>query len=195
MKFITFPAHGFNQNAQVQFTTARHLKGIRAFGVADLQCRIRLCFFIDAISQVTRCDELSFFTRERRVINGKDHRHCRFVDGNRRQSFRIGSRRDSFTDLNVFQARHQDNISRGSFGTFSLFNTLVIKELGCAAGHMTAIELNQRNGVAHFNLAAFHATDCHTTQILIIRGRRDQHLEGTFRIHFNRFEVIDDSVI
>ena len=57
------------------------------------------------------CHKLTVFSEERRVIDGKEHRHCRLVDSNCRQRFRLVCIGNRFTDLEAFYADNSADIT------------------------------------------------------------------------------------
>ena len=59
-------------------------EGIGILARLDPEGKILLEFLVQTILDVSRSHELSVLSEERRVIDGKEHRHGRLVDGNRR---------------------------------------------------------------------------------------------------------------
>ena len=60
---------------------------------------------------MARSDILSLFPEERRVVDSEEHRHRRFVDGNRRQRFRILYITDSVTYLKLIQSDDSTDVT------------------------------------------------------------------------------------
>ena len=61
---------------------------------------------------MTTCAELSLLTEERRVVNGEEHRHGWFVNGDGRQWLRILEVGYRITNLEALQANHGTDITR-----------------------------------------------------------------------------------
>ena len=74
---------------------------------------------------MTGCNEFTFAACKWRVIYGKYHGQCRFVDGDGWQCFRIFSIRYRFADVNIVDTCKGNDITHFSFVSFNAIQTIV----------------------------------------------------------------------
>ena len=95
MEFVSFTAHIFNQNGQVQFTATTDHKRIWHIGIFDTQRHVAVTLGVQTITQLARCDVGTFAARQRASVNTKGHTNGGFFDGDDWQLFgakHIGNR-------------------------------------------------------------------------------------------------------
>ena len=101
-KLITFAAHSFYEYAQVKDTTTKNEEFIRIVRFLYTQGQVLFQLLHEAITYVTAGNELTFFTKERRVVDAELHVHCRLIYRNDLYSFGVIIVGNSFTDLETF---------------------------------------------------------------------------------------------
>ena len=81
----SFAAHHFDQDGELQFAAAHHFESVRTAGFFHADGDVGQQFFVQAVAQIARRDELPFAARKRRRIDGERHRDGRLVDLDVRQ--------------------------------------------------------------------------------------------------------------
>ena len=73
-QFKTFATHGFDENAQLQFTTARHFKSVGfSFGGGDAQCDVAFGLAQQTFADDARLHLVAFLAGKRSVVDAKRH--------------------------------------------------------------------------------------------------------------------------
>lgn len=89
LQFKPFTAHGFDQDGQMEFTTAGNLEGIWGIRILNTHGHVCFHFFIQAFTNMAACDEIPFLTGKRTVVDRKGHGQGRFVNFDASELFRI----------------------------------------------------------------------------------------------------------
>ena len=103
LQFVAFPAHGFNQDCQVQLASAGDLKGIGGGGLLNSEADIGLCLFPESFPQVAGGYVFSFFPGEGAVVYCECHGQCWFVDGQQWEGDGVFYVANGLTDVDIFQ--------------------------------------------------------------------------------------------
>ena len=111
LQFVSFTTHRLDQNRQVQYTTSVNQPWISRISRSHTQSQVLVQFFLQAFINMTRSHIFTIFTEERRVIDCKEHRHRRLINGNGRQSFRFQSIGNCLTNLKTFNTDHSTDIT------------------------------------------------------------------------------------
>ena len=72
----------------------------------DPQGKVLLEFLLKTLLKMARCDELSFLTEERRVVDTEEHAHRWLIHLDRRQRFRILEISNSISDFKSLKTYH-----------------------------------------------------------------------------------------
>ena len=75
------------------------------------KCKVLLKFLIQTIANVTRGTELTFFSEERRVVNGEEHTHSWLINSDWWQWFWILKISNSITNLKLLQTNYGTNVA------------------------------------------------------------------------------------
>ena len=86
-------------------------EGIGILARLDPEGKILLEFLVQTILDVSRSHELSVLSEERRVVDREEHAHRRFVDGDRRESFRILDVGNRVADLETVNADNSADVT------------------------------------------------------------------------------------
>jgi len=115
-EFIKFTAHVFNENREVQNTTARDLERRCAFCLFDEEggvCHVGA--FQTFLELVTRHELSTILASERGGIHSEEHGDCRRVDVDTRQVLRIACSAERITNVEVVKACDEDDFARTGF--------------------------------------------------------------------------------
>ena len=142
---------------------------------------------------MARCNELTIFTEERRVVDGKEHRHRRLIDCNRRQRFRLIDVGNSLANLETIDTNHGTDIAGLDGFYFRTAQTFKdIQLLNFRFYHRT-VTFAQHNFLAFAQLTTMNAAYSDTTYIFGEVQRCNQHLGSSFQ--YLRFRnIFDDSI-
>ena len=180
LQFVTFATHRFYKHRKVQHTTTRNNPAVGVSALFHTKCQVLLEFFLQTFVDVTRCTELTFLTKERRIVNGKKHRHRRFVNGNSGKRFWIFKVRDGVANLKLFQTNHGANVTTRH--SSSLLASHTLKGLEFLDFGLFHRSIAVRNGDVHTlgDGATMHTTDSDTPCVVRIVERSDEQLRSTF---------------
>ena len=125
---------------------------------------------------MTRGAVFAFLSKERRVVNRKQHTHRWLVHGYRRQRLGIFIISDSVTNLKTFQAYNGANVS--TFNLFCAFVSYTLKSMKLLYLGLFGCPIAMANSNVHsiFKHATMYAAYCDTARIVAIVKRSDKHL-------------------
>ncbi len=121
--FETFTTHGFDQYRQVQFTTPRNDEFVWGIARLNTQSNVVDKFLVQTIFDVSRGDELAFFTGERRIVHDKGHAYGWLINTQGRQSFNIFWITQGVGDAQAINAIDTNNVTRSGQIGFDLLKT------------------------------------------------------------------------
>ena len=100
LQLITFAAHRLDQDGQMKHAAPGNnpFVGRR---LLDAQCKIFFQLVLQAIVDVARSAIFALLTKKRRIIDRKEHRHSRLINGNRRQGLRAIEVADRIADFKI----------------------------------------------------------------------------------------------
>src|SRR5580704_7852268 len=137
---VAFAAHCFDQNRELQFAAAQNAKRVGGAHVFDAKRDVSEQFTIEARAEVTRGDVLAFSSRERRSIDGEDHRESGLVDSERLERRWIREIGNRFADLDAFDACDGDNVTSFYFLRFIAIEATKGEKLGDLCGQNFPVE-------------------------------------------------------
>ena len=105
-------------------TTTIHQEAISFGCVHHTKRQVLLHLLHQAITQVTRGDEFSIFSEERRVVDREQHVHRRLIHRNAWQCFRIFRIGDRISDIEILDTHHGAKITGMYFSYFFLTHPL-----------------------------------------------------------------------
>ncbi len=117
LQFVAFPAHLFDQDAEMQLSTASDQEPVRTVRFLHAQGDIRFELFEQSLAQVPRREELAFTARERAVVHGEGHLDGRLIDCDAREGHRLLGVGDGVADAHLVQSGDGDD-----FACFRLLN-------------------------------------------------------------------------
>ena len=117
LQFIALPAHLFDQDAEMQFTTASDQEAVGTVGFLHAEGDIRFQFFEQSLAQMARREELALAARKRAVVHGEGHLHGRLIDCHARQCHRPLGIGNGVADAHLVQSGDCDD-----FAGFRLLN-------------------------------------------------------------------------
>ena len=111
LEFVTFAAHSFDQDGQVQLAAPGNHEGVGAVGLFDAQREIAAQLVEQPLAQFAAGAPFAFAPRERRSIDPKGDAHRRLFHVNDRQRHWVLRVRQRLADGDIFQARDSDDIT------------------------------------------------------------------------------------
>ena len=115
LQLIPFTTHGLNQYGKMKHATAGNNPLAVFLALAHAKCKILIQLLHQTVVDVAGSNKLTFLTEERRVINGEEHTHRRFINGNRRQRFRIFVIADRISDFESFDTYQRTDVTGRHF--------------------------------------------------------------------------------
>ena len=83
LEFVTFATHGFDQHREVQHAPSEYDETVGVGSRFDAQGEVFLQLAVEALLDMAGGDVFAVLAEERRVVDREEHRHRRFVDGDR----------------------------------------------------------------------------------------------------------------
>jgi hypothetical protein len=115
LEFESFPAHGLDEDRELQLASTGDLDDFRRRRGADADRDVSENLAIESFLDLPGCDELSVPTRERRRVDSEGHPEHWFVDFEARERLWFGSIGDRIADLNLGEAGDNEEISGDAF--------------------------------------------------------------------------------
>ena len=142
---------------------------------------------------VTGSNELALLTKERRIVYGEQHAHCRLVNGDRRQCLRIFIVADRISDLKSFDTYQRTNVTGRNFRNFHTPHAFKSMQFLNLWLDDRTVAFRQRYVHAFSQSAAMHTAYGNTTGIRGIVQWCHQHLRRTFQLRGSR-DILQDTI-
>ena len=153
------------------------------------QGKVLLQFLLQTIVDVARSNKLTLFAEERRIVDGKEHRHGGLVNGDRRQGLRILDVADGVANLEFLQTNHSTDVATIDAVGAHMAHTvedvqlldlrLLQRTVTMGDGHLLAVLQGSAMYTAHGNAASVRA--------IVERG--DEHLRRTLQLLGSRYHL------
>ncbi len=111
------------------------------------------------------CHKLTIFPEEGGIVDRKQHRHRRLVDGNRRQRFRIIGVGNRFTDFETFHTDNRTNIAGLDSTYLRTSQTFEHVDFLDLRFHHRTVTLAKHDVLPFAQFAAMHTAHSDTTDI------------------------------
>ena len=157
------------------------------------QGQVLLQFLLQTVVDVTRGYIFALLAKEGRIVDGKEHRHGRLVDGNRRQSLWILGIAQCVANLKLLQADDGTDVATAHAFGADVGHTLErVEFLDLGLLHCT-VAMGNRHLHTVLQFAAMHATYGDTALITGVVETRDQHLGRAIKV-FRRGNHLNDLI-
>ena len=183
LQLIALTTHGLDEHREVQHaTTGDHPFISRVLERLHTQGKVLLQFLLQTVIDMTRGHELTLFTEERRVVDHEEHRHGRFVDGNRRHGLRILQVTDGVANLKLLQSNDGTDIT--AIDTLRTYMRHTLKSVQFLDLCLLQRPVTMGDGHLHavLQLSTVDTTYGDTSLITRIVERGDQHLRCTLNL-------------
>jgi len=178
-KFKSVAAHGFDENAELQFATARNLEGVAALGVGNADGDIAFGFAHQAVANDARLHLGAFTARQRAVVDRNGDRERGRVDGKRFQRLAHGRIADRVGDRTLYETGYGDDVARTCLFDGDALNAAKGQHLADAALlHHAAFHTQNLDLRVGLDGALFDLAHQDAAEIGVGFDRRHQHREG-----------------
>ena len=191
----TFTTHVFNQNGQVQFTTAGNAERISVFGFFNAQRHVVHQLFIQTVQDLARGNELTFFTAERRGVDVEEHGNGRLINGQGRQRFDILRVADGVGDVQLAQTGDRDDVASFSYVALNSLQTQVSQHFTDFTVTGFAFAIDDSDLLVRLHFTALDAADADNTNVVVVVQLGDLHLQRTVKINVRRRHAIDNRLV
>ena len=146
------------------------------------QCKILFQLLLETVIDMTGSDKLTLFAKERRVIDGKEHRHCRLINGDWRQWFWVFIVTEGVTNLKLVQSDDRTDITTFHFS--HLLVTHTVKSVYLLDFGLLHLAVSMRDSNVHSLLqhATMNTSYSDTTGVRTIIQWRDEHLRCALQV-------------
>ncbi len=194
-QFVTFPAHGLDQDREMQLPPPRHREAFASVRFLDFDPHIHHGLMSQAFPNVTGGEESpAILPGQGAGVMGKVHRDGRFINVDRREGRGMLRGGNRFADPNLFDAGQGDNVAGLRLSAFHAAESLVDQEFRHLAPLGLPRPRHQNDGVSHANGPVDDPTDRYAPDIGIVVQDGDQHLEWLVRIGHRRKHPMHDRV-
>ena len=193
LKFVTLTAHRFDEYRQVQHATAVHDELVGGIALRHAHGQVLFQFLFQAFADVAAGYIFTVLAEERRIVDRKEHRHRRFVDGDGRQRFRSFEIGEGVPDLEIVDSRNGANIPRQRLGDFHFaqtFEHVQFLDFGLF-DRPVAFDQADVHPLAHFPTG--QTPHGNTSGIARIVDRGNEHLGIPFR-DFHRLHLFQHQI-
>ncbi len=119
---------------------------------------------------------LTFFSKERTVVDRKQHVHCWFINADRWQWLRILCITKNVTNFKSFDSRYSTNISSLNFRNFHSLNSFEHVQFLDTMFFLGSVTFSNDNWHVFFQFSTVQTTDRDTSNIRREIQRCNQHL-------------------
>ncbi len=194
-QLVTFPAHGFDQYRQVQFTPAGDLELVGAVALLHAQRDVVNQFLFQAVLDIARGDVFAFPPGKGGVVDHKRHADRGFVHGQGGQGLDVIRVAQGVGNTQIVDAVDADDIPGA--GVLGLHP--VQPQVAANVEHL-ALALVTVGGFHHHRLigAQFPAGDtphADNPHIVVVIQRGYLHLERGFRVDVRCRHALDDHLV
>lgn len=177
----------------MELTAAGNLECIRCFRVFYTKSHVRFDFLVETGTDMAGSDEVTLTAGKWALIDMEYHGQGRFVDVDRRQCFRVRRISDRFTDIDIFEAGHSDDVADLRFIDRRTFHALPVEELSdMVASDLFAIGDSDRHPLLRGT--AGHTADSDLAEVVIRFERGDHDLQAGIRFAFRAWDILQDRI-
>ena len=192
-QFKSFTAHGFDEYGEMEFAAAGHFESIGCIGVFYAKSHIGFDFLVETGTDVTGGHEVPFLASKGALVDMEYHGQGRFVDVDGREGFRIGGIGYGFTDVDILEACHGDDVAGFGFLYGSPFHSLPGEEgADMVAADLGAVSDGYRHAL--FGGAPGQTADGYFTQIIIGFQGGHHNLQAAVGIHIGAGAVFKNGI-
>ena len=170
-------------------TSADHPLVGRVLKLTDPQCEVLLQLLLQTVVDMARSDKLTLATEERRVVDSEEHRHCRFVDSDRRQRLRILEVADGITNLKLLQSDDGTYVTTLHFLHLLASHTVEHMQFLYLGLFNFSVTMSDRDLLSLLKGATMHTSHGDTSCIARIVERCDEHLRRTLNHLRSRYHL------
>src|SRR5208283_682935 len=191
-EFKTFPAHGFDEDGELEFAAAEDAEGFGRVGVFDADGDVGEQLFGEAVAKIARGEVIAFAAGKRAGVDAENHGERGLINDERLEgsgSFETG---EGFADLNAFDAGDSDDVTGNDGVGFVALEAAEREELGNFGGDEAAIELADAYFIATIQRAVENATNGQAAKEFGVVQIGDLKLEDASGIAGRRRDFGDD---
>ena len=191
----TFTTHVLNQNRQVQLTTTRNAECISVFGFFNAQRNVVHQLFVQAVKDLTRGNELTFFTTERRGVDVEEHGYGWFINGQGWQRFDVLRIADGVGDVQFTQTGDSDDVARFSDVALDTLKTQVSQHFTDFTVTGFPFAIDDSDLLVRLHFTALDTTNADYANIVVVVELRDLHLQGAFQVNVWRRNAVNNRLV
>ena len=115
-KLVALAAHIFDKNGKVHFSSTRYAEGVGGITILDTEGYVTKKLLVKAGTKVTRGNEFTLLSRERRIVYGKGHFHCGLANLDKLEGLYLCGGADGVTDRDILASREADDVANLCLG-------------------------------------------------------------------------------
>jgi hypothetical protein len=151
--------------------------------------------FVQAVKDLTRGNEFTFFATERRGVDVEEHGYRWFINGQGWQRFHILRVADGVRDVQLAQTGNRDDVARFSQFAVDTLQTQVSQHFAHFTVTGFAFAIDDSNLLVRLHFTAFDAADTDNANVVVVVQLGDLHLQRTIKINIRSRYVIDNRLI
>src|ERR1700688_4407435 len=191
-EFVALAAHHLDQNGKLQLAAAQNFERIGAASLFHAKRDVSKKFFVEALTQVSRCNEIAFASAKRRSVDGEEHRNRRLVDDDRRKGRGIYGAGNGLANGDALDASYGDDVAQRSFRNVGALEPGKTEQLGDLRLVKRSVALGDGNILAGFHGAGKNARDGQAAKVVAVIEIRDENLQRPIFVALGRRNRIND---
>ena len=193
--FKTFAAHLLDQDGDLHFAPAHHVKDFRVVGWRNAEGDVGADFFLQTVPDVAGGDVFAFGAGEWAIVDGELHGDRGGVDRLIRKGFDAFTIGDGFADLDFVEASQADDIAGMSFVDLNSGHALVVENRADLPFDLGAVATFEDDLLCHADFTANDFAESDPAEVVAIIEIGDQQLEIVTGVGAWRRDVFHDRVV
>ena len=192
LKLEAFPAHRFDQDGKMEFSSSSDDEGLAPGIDGEAERNILLGFLVETIFDLLRGEDLALSSREGGRVGTESHPHRRLVDSKRRQGFKLVVWADCLADHDVGKAGDAADVSPLDFLGFDAVQSVECEKLGDLEFRRLAVEPDARDFLSKAKSAAVDTSDPDPAHVLVVVQKRRLELKRGSNVGLRGRDGLDD---
>ncbi len=176
----------------MQLAASGNFESIGRIGLFNAHADVRLDLLEQAVSDISRSNELALAARERAVVDHEVHGYrglVYFYEGHRLDAVR---RTGGLADIYIADAGDADNIARGGGIDLDTRESLKLIEARHSDILLSAVRFAEHYRLVLIDPAALNSADAYSADIIIVVKAREENLKRGVDVAVGSFDMLEN---
>ena len=176
----------------MQLAASGDFESIGRIGLFNAHADVRLDLLEQAVSDISRSNELALAARERAVVDHEVHGYCGLVYFYERHRLDAVRGAGGLADIYIADAGDADNIARGGGIDLDTRESLKLIEARHPDILLSAVRFTEHYRLVLLDPAALNSADAYSADIIIVVKAREEYLKRGIDVAVGSFDMLEN---